>query len=94
MLKSGWFAGLSIPFRSSVIIFMGIAVFDLYIVIWVYVTSCICLASQPTMHLAWQDYFIGHYRQTLQPNVFIPAMLIGSFNFYDSIPLPVTKRNL
>ena len=33
---------------------------------------------------------VGHYTQTVKPNVFIPALLIGTIDFYHFIPLSLT----
>ena len=40
--------------------------------------------------LAWQKVSIGHYTQTILPNVFIPAMLIGTIDFYHFMPFTLT----
>ena len=48
------------------------------------VQSRVCPAN-----LAWQNFNIGHYTQTLQPFFFIPTMHIGTIDFYHFIPLSV-----
>ena len=53
-------------------------------VTWVYVLI-IRLAI-----LSGRNFNIGHYTQTFQPNFFIPAMLIGTTDFYHIILLSVT----
>ena len=42
--------------------------------------------SQQTI-LRGKNSDIGHYMQTVQPNVFIPGMLIGTIGFYHFILL-------
>ena len=37
-----------------------------------------------------KGFNVGHYTQTFQAIFFIPAMLIGTINFYHFIPLSVT----
>ena len=53
-----------------------------------------CLFVQLAVHLSvfltWQKLNIGHNPQSTQPIFFIPAMLIGSTDFYHFIPLVVT----
>ena len=34
-----------------------------------------------------KNFNVGHYTQTIQPNVFIPAIPIGTVDFYQFIPL-------
>ena len=49
--------------------------------VWPAVQLVICLGK----HLN-----IGHYLQTVLPNVFMPAMLRGTIDFYDFVPLSMT----
>ena len=49
----------------------------------------LCLSGQPAdcpdISLAWQK--LGYYMQTIQPNFFIPAILIGTIDFYHFVSL-------
>ena len=47
--------------------------------------------SQSGWPIIWhgKNCDVGHYLQTFQPDFFIPAMLIGTYDFYHSITLPV-----
>ena len=40
-----------------------------------------CSSGWPTV-LSGKIFNVGHYRQTIQPNFFIPAMLIGTIDLY------------
>ena len=40
--------------------------------------------------LCGKNLSVEHYIQTFQPNVFLPAMLIGTIDFYHFIPHSVT----
>ena len=40
--------------------------------------------------LADKSFNAAHYMQTLQPNVFIPGMLIGIIEFFHLVPLSLT----
>ena len=40
----------------------------------------------PDGRLAWQNFNVGHYSQTLQPNDFISPVLIGAIDFYNFMP--------
>ena len=53
--------------------------------------SCwsVCLASQPAV-LCSKNFDIGHYMQIFEPTLFIPAMLIGTIDFYHFIPPSLT----
>ena len=46
-------------------------------------------ASQPAV-LCVKNLNIGHYTQTVQPNFFIPALLIDTIDFYHCIPFSLT----
>ena len=48
-----------------------------------------CLFSQPVV-LRGKHLDIVQYTQTFQPNVFIPAMLISTSDFYHFMPLSLT----
>ena len=37
-----------------------------------------------------KSFVIGHYKQTVLPNLFIPAMLISTIDFYHFIPCSLT----
>ena len=37
--------------------------------------------------LPGKNFTVGHYTQTVQPNLFIPAMLIGTIDFYHFIQI-------
>ena len=50
----------------------------------------LCNESWLTGRFAWQNFNIGHYMQTVQPNLFIPAMLIGTIDFYNVMLLSLT----
>ena len=50
--------------------------------------TCVWLAGQP--FCVTKTFNIGHYTQTVQPNLFIPAMLIGTIDFYHFILLSLT----
>ena len=50
----------------------------------------LCLTGQLVGHLAWQSFNVGHYTPSVQPNLFIPAMLTGTIDFYHFIPLSLT----
>ena len=54
-------------------------------IIWICVTIRVC----PSI-LCGRKFNIGHYTQTLQPNLFIPAMLIGTIDFYQFILFSLT----
>ena len=66
-------------------------------IIWICVMSCLCLAGwltgwpvgQPTS-LCGKNLNVGHYTQTVQPDLFMPAMFIGTIDFYHFIPLSLT----
>ena len=53
--------------------------------------SCLTVwrASHPSV-LRGKNFNVGHYTQTVQPNCFTPAMLIGTIDFFHSIPLSRT----
>ena len=40
-----------------------------------------------------KNFNTGRYMQTVQPNFLIPAMLVGSVDFYHFIPLSVTMTS-
>ena len=40
--------------------------------------------------LRGKNFNVIHYTQTFQPNVFIPAQLIGTIDFYHFMPLSLT----
>ena len=49
-----------------------------------------CLSGRPDSWppiLHGKNFNIGYYMQKFQPNIFIPAMLIGTIDFYYFIPL-------
>ena len=49
---------------------------------------CVMNRVHPSGQLAvlrGQNFMVGHYTQTVQPNLFIPAVLIGTFDFYHFI---------
>ena len=48
-----------------------------------------CWASRRTI-LHGKDFTTGHYTQTAEPNVFIPAMLMGTIDFYHLVLLSLT----
>ena len=54
--------------------------------------SLVHLASRMAGWLSWlgKNFNIGCYMQTFRPIFFIPAMLIGTIDFYHFIPLPLT----
>ena len=37
-----------------------------------------------------KNFTVGHSMQTMQPNLLVPAMLIGTIDFYRSVPLLLT----
>ena len=45
------------------------------------------LVSQQPAHLCGRNLSVGHYVQTLQLNLFISAMLLGTVDFSHFIPL-------
>ena len=47
--------------------------------------SCVCPAI-----LHGQIFDVGHYMQTVGPNLFIPAMLLGAIDFYHCMLLSLT----
>ena len=47
--------------------------------------SCVWLASCLNTFLCGKNFNIWHYAQTFQPNFSIPAMLIGTIDFYHFI---------
>ena len=51
-----------------------------------------CLFGGPAGGLSCmaKTFNIGHYRQTVQPNFVIPAILVGTIDFYHGIPLLLT----
>ena len=51
--------------------------------------SLVRRAGRPAI-LRGKNFNIGHYMQTVPPNVFIPAMLIGTTDFYHFIPLSLS----
>ena len=51
-------------------------------IIWICVTSRV----RPAI-LIGKNLYAGHYTQTVQPDFFIPAMLVGTSNFCHFIPL-------
>ena len=53
--------------------------------IWIYVISCVCLSVQPSICpsiLCSKSFCVGQCVQNFQPNLFIPAMLIGIIGIY------------
>ena len=40
--------------------------------------------------LLGKNFIVVHYMQTVQPNFFIPAILIGTIDFYHFIPISLT----
>ena len=44
--------------------------------------NCVC----PSV-LHGKNFNVGHYSQTVEPDCFIPAMLIGTIDFYHSMLL-------
>ena len=58
-------------------------------VMWIYVKSYVRLSI-----LYGKNFNIGYYMQTFQSNIFIPAMLIGSFDFWPWGYKVSTKQNL
>ena len=50
-------------------------------IIWIYVVSCV--SGQLAVH--GRNLYIGHYMQTVQPKLFIPAMLIATIDIYHFI---------
>ena len=54
--------------------------------IWIYVMSCVQPASWPAI-LRGRNFNTGHSMQTFQSLFFIPAMLIGTIDFYHFLPL-------
>ena len=53
-------------------------------IIWIYVMSRVCPSGRPAGCLSifrGKNFNVGHYMQTVQPNCFISAMLIGT-TFY------------
>ena len=62
--------------------------------VWIYIISCICVAghclSGQLSFMHGKNFNIGQYSQSFQPMFFIPAMLIGTIDFYHFIPLSVT----
>ena len=55
--------------------------------------SHVCPAIWPAI-LRGKNFNVGCYKQTVQLNFFIPAMLIGTVDFYDFIPLSVSFTDL
>ena len=51
--------------------------------------SSVRLAGRPAV-LRGKNFNAGHYTQTVQPNCFIPAMLIGTIDFYHFMPFSLT----
>ena len=54
-----------------------------------YILSRVCQTGQPAV-LHSKTFSIGHYMQTVEPNSFIPAMRIGTIDFYCFIPPSLT----
>ena len=42
-------------------------------------------SGRPAVRLAWKKINVGHCARTFQPVLFIPAMLIGTIDFYHTI---------
>ena len=60
-------------------------VLSIMIIIWISVMSCVC----PAGRLACVTN-VRHNTQTVQPDLFVPAMFIGTIDFYLFIPLSLT----
>ena len=50
----------------------------------------VCLSLAGCQSCETKTFNVGHFMQTVQPNVFIPAMLLGTIDFYHCIPLSLT----
>ena len=51
--------------------------------------SCVRPAVRPSV-LHGKNLSFGHYKQALEPILFIPAMLVGTIYFYHFLPLLLT----
>ena len=56
------------------------------IILWINAMSCVCPARGPAA-LRGQNFNIWHYMQTVQLDLFIPVMRIGTVDFCHFIPL-------
>ena len=83
----------SIPF-PHMLVRLSILPFSFLIrmnIIFIYIMSCVRPASQLTpSFLRGKNFDMGYYTQTVQSNFFIPAMLVGTIDFYHCIPLSLT----
>ena len=63
------------------------AIWSMSIMCLIYNGSC---ASGRPADSSGKNFYVGHYTQTFEPNLFIPAMLIGTVDFYHFIRLSLT----
>ena len=60
-------------------------------IMWIYVMSHVCQAGRPASCLTWQNLSRWTLDTNFSTHFFIPAMLIGTTNFYYFIPLSLSS---
>ena len=89
-------AQLSMLLMKSALEKQFLSLIHIMCVILMYVTSCVCPVGPPAGRPSYiaKNFNAGHNTQTVQPNFFVPAMVIDTINLYHFMPLSLLQGHI